>query len=277
MATLEKIRSKSVFLIVVIGIALLAFIVGDAITNGRNLFGSGSTVAEVDGVKVDIAEYQDQLNKLQEAMQAQGQDVDQQLLSEYALESILNQKLMARAAERLGINVSDEQVTYYIMTNPQKPMQDFISTYGRQLGTLLAQEGKISPETQLTPQVVYSFVFTPEKYGLTEDQVLGAKKAWMQMEKETRETIAQILYMNLLTSAYKPNALELDDLYAMQNGSATVDVARKPFDTLDEKKYPVSDAEIQAEYDKRKAAYRVLEPTHTVAFVAQNITPLPKM
>ena len=273
MATLEKIRSKSVFLIVVIGIALLAFIVGDAITNGRNLFGSGSTVAEVDGVKVDIAEYQDQLNKLQEAMQAQGQDVDQQLLSEYALESILNQKLMARAAERLGINVSDEQVTYYIMTNPQKPMQDFISTYGRQLGTLLAQEGKISPETQLTPQVVYSFVFTPEKYGLTEDQVLGAKKAWMQMEKETRETIAQILYMNLLTSAYKPNALELDDLYAMQNGSATVDVARKPFGTLDEKKYPVSDAEIQAEYDKRKAAYRVLEPTRTVAFVAQNITP----
>lgn len=273
MATLEKIRSKSVFLIVVIGIALLAFIVGDAITNGRNLFGSGSTVAEFDGVKVDISEYQDQLNKLQEAMQAQGQDADQQLLSEYALESLINKKLMSRAARRLGIEVSDEQVTYYIMTNPQKPMQDFISSYGRQIGMMLAQDGKISPETQLTPQIVYSFIFTPEKYGLTQDQVLAAKKAWLDMEKETRETLEQILYMNLLSGIYKPNALELDELFAQQNGSATIDVARKPFGTLDEKTYPVSDAEIKAEYDKRKELFRVLEPTRTVGFVAQAISP----
>jgi len=275
MATLEKIRSKSVFLIVVIGIALLAFIVGDAISNGRNLFGSGSTVAKVDGVKVDIAEYQDQVNRLQETMQAQGREVDQQLLSEYALESLINQKLLARAADRLGIDVSDEQVTYYVMTNPQKPMQDFISTYGRQIGTMLAQSGKISPDTQLTPQVVYSFIFTPEKYGLTQDDVLAAKKAWMAMEKETRDTLAQMLYMNLLQGSYKPNALELDELFAQQNGSATVEVARKPFGELDAKKYPVSDAEIKAEYDKRRSFYRVAEPTRTVAFVAQSITPSP--
>ena len=273
MATLEKIRSKSVFLIVVIGVALLAFIVGDAITNGRNLFGSGSTVAKVDGVKVDITEYQNQLNKLQEAMQAQGQDVDQQLLSEYALESLINQKLLARAAKNLGIDVSDEQVTYYIMTNPQKPMQDFMSSYGRQIAMQLVQEGKLSPDTQLTPAIVYSFIFTPEKYGLTQDQVLPAKQAWMAMEKETRDTIAQILYMNLLSQAYQPNALELDEMFAQQNGSATVDVARKPFGQLDEKKYPVSDAEIKAEYDKRRANYRVLEPTRTVGFVAQQIAP----
>ena len=38
MATLEKIRSKSVFLIVVIGVALLAFIIGDALTNSQNIF-----------------------------------------------------------------------------------------------------------------------------------------------------------------------------------------------------------------------------------------------
>ena len=47
MATLEKIRSKSVFLIVVIGLALLAFIVGDALTNSRNIFGDETTVAKV--------------------------------------------------------------------------------------------------------------------------------------------------------------------------------------------------------------------------------------
>lgn len=43
MATLEKIRSKSVFLIVVIGVALLAFIIGDALTNSQNIFGERTT------------------------------------------------------------------------------------------------------------------------------------------------------------------------------------------------------------------------------------------
>lgn len=270
MATLEKIRSKSVFLIVVIGVALLAFIVGDAINNGRNLFGSGSTVAKVDGVKVDIAEYQDQLNKLQEA---QGQDVDQQLLSEYALESLINQKLLNRAAERMGIAVSNEQVTYYIMENPQQPMQQFMNTYGRQLAMQLVQARKLSGDTQLTPQIVHSFIFTPEKYGLTQDQVLPAKKAWMQMEKETKEALAQMQYVNLLQGLYRPNQLELDQAHNLQGASTTVDVARKPFGQLDEKKYPVSEAEIKAEYDKRKGFYRVLEPTKAVSFVAQNIQP----
>ena len=45
MATLEKIRKRSVLLIVIIGAALLAFILGDALTNGRTLFGNGTTVA----------------------------------------------------------------------------------------------------------------------------------------------------------------------------------------------------------------------------------------
>ena len=58
MATLEKIRSKSVFLIVVIGVALLAFIVGDALTNSQNIFGDRTTVAKMGGAKIDITQYQ---------------------------------------------------------------------------------------------------------------------------------------------------------------------------------------------------------------------------
>ena len=89
MATLEKIRSKSVFLIVVIGIALLAFIVGDAITNGRSLFGSGSTIASLGDAKVDISEYQSRLNMYQEA----NPDADVQELSQATIDALINEKL----------------------------------------------------------------------------------------------------------------------------------------------------------------------------------------
>lgn len=66
MATLEKIRSKSVLLLVIIGLALLAFIIGDFFTSGRTLFGSGTTVAKVDGKAIDIQDFQ---NRVQQASQ----------------------------------------------------------------------------------------------------------------------------------------------------------------------------------------------------------------
>ena len=45
MATLEKIRSKSTLLLIVVGAALLAFIIGDFFTSGRTLFGRNFSAA----------------------------------------------------------------------------------------------------------------------------------------------------------------------------------------------------------------------------------------
>ena len=64
MATLEKIRSKSVILFTVIIVALLAFILGDFLTSGRSFFGPGDTVASADGVDVKFDEYQKKTQEL---------------------------------------------------------------------------------------------------------------------------------------------------------------------------------------------------------------------
>ena len=98
MATLEKIRSKSVFLLVVIFFALLAFILGDAITNGRNLFGDHTRVAKVGGEKIDYMDYQrkrEELNQqLEQARQQNPQQVanfDVQLLPQMALNQLVSE------------------------------------------------------------------------------------------------------------------------------------------------------------------------------------------
>lgn len=262
MATLEKIRSKSVFLIVIIGIALLAFIVGDAITNGRTLFGSGSTVAQIGDSKVDITEYQSRLNMLQEA----NPDADAQELQQEAINSLLNEKLLDAAAEKLGIQVSDEQTTFYILEQPLAPMQLFMQSYGRALQQMY-------PNAQLTPTLVYNMIFSPEKYGLTADQMAGMKQAWLQMERETKAAAARQIYANLLAMTIMPNDLDKQAIFAQNSDSYTVDVAFKPFGELDKKKYPVSQEEINAEYDKRKNFFAVKEPTKTVGFIAKSIQP----
>ena len=55
MATLEKIRSKAGLLVLVVGVALFAFIIGDFLNSGSTYFRqSQETVAEVDGEVIKI-------------------------------------------------------------------------------------------------------------------------------------------------------------------------------------------------------------------------------
>ena len=59
MATLEKIRSRmGVLVAVVIGFALIAFILGDLVNSGSTLLNSSKmTLAEVDGHKISITQF----------------------------------------------------------------------------------------------------------------------------------------------------------------------------------------------------------------------------
>ena len=126
MATLEKIRSKSVFLIVVIGLALLAFIVGDALTNSRNIFGDQTTVAKVGSTKIDFTEYQrkrEELNaQYEQARQRnpeQFANFDLQQLPEMALEQLVQQTVIDNAADKAGIKATANLLRYYMIENPR--------------------------------------------------------------------------------------------------------------------------------------------------------------
>lgn len=264
MATLEKIRKKSVLLIVIIGAALLAFILGDAITNGRTLFGSGTTVAELGDASVDISEYQQRL----EMLQAANPEADGQELSQYVISTLIEEKLLDNAADKLGIEVSDEMVTFLIMDNPQEPMQRFVSSnasYIQQIYPNLTQE-------QITnPRFVHSLIFSPEKYGLKPDMVEPLRQNWLVMENETRGAARRVLYQQLLSGMIQPNSLEKKDLFANDNESTTVDYVVKRFADLD--KIKVSDAELKAEYEKTKNRYKVFETTKTVDFLSCHVTP----
>ena len=81
MATLEKIRNKSVLLFVIIIVALLAFILGDFLTSGRTYFGHPSTVANAAGTTVEYQEYQNRISQAGEQMRNQGREISNDVLS----------------------------------------------------------------------------------------------------------------------------------------------------------------------------------------------------
>ena len=88
MATLEKIRSKSGLLIVVIGVALFAFIIGDFLNSGSTFFGSGRTVATVDGEKIDILDFQKRYEEVSQQYQQQGYKQDPAVTQQQVLNQL---------------------------------------------------------------------------------------------------------------------------------------------------------------------------------------------
>ena len=269
MATLEKIRSKSVFLIVVIGVALLAFIVGDALTNSRNILGDHTTVAKVGSTKIDFTEYQrkrEELNnQLEEARRnnpAQFANFDTQVLPEMALEQLMQEAIILDAADKAGVRSSGNLLRYYMLENPRNPE---VMNLVRQLNA--------SGLSVQTPQQDYEVIFNPKRNGLTETQVEPFQRAWLAAEKATEKMIRQSVYQRLLVGAVRPNDLDKKALYNDYIATSNVDMAFLPFGNLDEKAYPVSDQEIKDRYNKEKELYSVTEPTREISFIAVTVTP----
>ena len=72
MAALQTIRSRgSVLVGIIIGLALFAFIVGDALSSGSTIFGHKTEVGIVDGQSLSIIDYQNKIKKRESILQVE--------------------------------------------------------------------------------------------------------------------------------------------------------------------------------------------------------------
>ena len=82
MATLQKIRNHGVALIVIVGLAMLAFILGDFLNSGSSFFNrSREYVGEIEGHKVHYTEYEAAKDQLTEVYKIESgrTDLDEDL------------------------------------------------------------------------------------------------------------------------------------------------------------------------------------------------------
>ena len=273
MATLEKIRSKSVFLIVIIAVALLAFILGDAITNGRNLFGNNTTVADAGGNKIDYTDYnrkyqelQQQLEDARRANPAQYANYDNQMLAQDALNQLIDEAIIDEAVQKTGVRTSDELLRFVLVESPQSVPE--VQKLMQQL-----QQSGISVSS---PQQAFTIIFSPQSAGLTDKQMAPFQRAWIAIENDYRQKLARSIYMSALASTVKANDLDIAAMKRDATAVANVKVAKKTYANIDEKKYPVSDDEIKKEYEKQKQRFAVDEETKQVSFIAVQVAPSDK-
>lgn len=244
MALLGDIRKKSGLLIVIIGFALLAFLLGDIFGRG-NLFKNSNELGSVAGSPISAQDYNIAYNRLSQMPQLQ--QAGENVVSEMAWNQLVEEKIVTNKMSELGIGISEEQYLeqagrFYQSVNP----------------SLVDANGRVNQ--QLTKQ------FLAELKSAAQQGNPQAQSFYSQWENSNPQ--ARLLTAEL-TSLVSSGALATDvdaQFSANSSNSAAIDYVAIPYaDYLKNNPIEVSDEEILAYMKARPKTFKP-QPTVNIAY-----------
>jgi len=271
MATLEKIRSKGVLLVVVVGLALLAFIVGDFLNSGSSYFNqSREIVAEIAGEDINIKDYQAAIDQMTEVYKIEtgksdlGEDIMSQLRSS-VWETMVNEKILNAEAKKIGLAVSTDELSDRLI--------------GKNIHPLITQRRAFAGQDgQFSRTMLVQFLNSLEEAPANEDmrqQIAKAKSYWMFWEKTVKTSILQEKYNTLIAKAITANSLEAKMSYDSRKTSVDVAYVVQPYFTMPDSLVSVSNSDIKDRYNKEKEQFKQDENC-SMNYVVFDIKPLPE-
>lgn len=269
MATLQKIRSKGPLLVIVIGLALFAFIAGDAWKVLQPHQGK-QDVGEVNGEVLSAQDYQKMVDELSEVIKlTNGLNslTEDQLnnVKDQVWQSYVNNKLIAEQAEKLGLKVTDAEIQSIIdqgthpllmqtpFRNPQTGMFD-----KDMLKKFLVDYANLNA-SQMPAQYV-------EYY-----QKMGA--FWQFVEKTLAQSTLAEKYQNLITKSLISNPVAAEDAFNSRTEQSDLLLAGVPYSSINDSTVQVSDSEIKDRYNKKKEQFKQLVETRDIRYIDVKVVP----
>ncbi|MCD7924792.1 MAG: SurA N-terminal domain-containing protein [Bacteroides sp.] len=269
MATLQTIRSKGPLLVVVIGLALFAFIAGDAWKVLQPHQGK-QDVGEVNGKTLTAQEYQKMVDEYTEVIKlTQGVSAlnDDQLtqVKDQVWQSYVNNQLIAAEAAKLGLTVSKAEVQAIIDegTNPllmQTPFRNpQTGTFDKDMLKKFLVDYAHLDASKMPAQYV-------EYY-----QKMGA--FWSFIEKTLIQSALAEKYQNLISKSLISNPVAAEDAFASRADQSDVLLAAIPYSSISDSTITVSSSEIKDLYNKRKATFEQPVETRNIKYIDVLVTP----
>ena len=180
MGIIGSIRKHSWVAVLIVGIAIVCFIIGDLSKNNRT-----ETFAEIDGNKVTYDYYQRRLTEREKENQMEGNS--NYSFKDAVWQEIVQERVLDKEMNALGINVSDEEVSDMFLGR-------FIHPWVRQQFTN-PQTGVF--DAQLMNNVVRQYNDMPDTSEM--------KQQWMKFQSQVRDDRKRNKYFTMIVAGlYKP-------------------------------------------------------------------------
>ncbi|WP_165733101.1 peptidylprolyl isomerase [Polaribacter sp. 20A6] len=245
MAILSKIRERSMFLIIIIGLALFAFVL-DPSTLG-DFFDSSKVnqVGEINGESISLQEFTGELEAYKQQV---GSGVTEMQASKNVWDNIVRKKIYQNQLSEAGITVGEADVWNEVINAPSvKDNPQFQNEVG------------FFDEVKFKQFLADTKLNNPEMWG-----------AWSNYMTQIRDNGERNTYNNLVTAGLGASLKEGESQYFADNTKLTSQFVFVPYTSIADSLVKVSKGEIES-YIKANSNDFKVEESRDISYVQFNI------
>ncbi len=248
MAILENIRKRTTVLILIIGMALFAFVISGIFTS-NDLSGSkvGSSVGEINGEEISIDAFR---RKIERASRRGGPNMTSMQLVNSVWSQVERNTILGQQIEDLGISIEQDQIINVIKSSPgivQNPQ--------------FLDENGVFDEMRFRDFIAELSVNAPAQY-----------QDWLQDEEAIIQGAKEQTYYNLIRAGVGATLKEGELDYKLSTDKVDIRYVRVPYTSIPDSSFIISKAEIQDYINEHKEEYKQ-DPARDIQFVYFNDKP----
>ncbi|WP_339841348.1 peptidylprolyl isomerase [uncultured Maribacter sp.] len=241
MAVLENIRKRTTVLILIIGLALFAFVISGVFTSSN--FGGekvGSSVAEINGEDISIDEFR---QEVETASRRVGPTASSMQVVNQVWENTIRKNVLGEQFEDLGIGIEQDQIVDFLRTTGYAQNPEFQN-----------QNGQFDPN--IFKQTVADWkVNNPAQY-----------EAWLQTENEIIQLAKEQTYFNMVKAGVGATLKEGELDYKLANEKMDIKYVRVPYTSIPDSSITVTKSEIADYVNDHKEEYKQ-DPARDLQYV----------
>ncbi|MDF1516855.1 MAG: peptidylprolyl isomerase [Lutibacter sp.] len=251
MAILSKIRDRSMFLILIVGLALFAFVLDPS--SIQQFFSATKTnsIGEVNGENIDREEFA----KLVENYKSQsGGRVSQMQAVNAVWNNLVGEKIFQSQLEQAGIVVGEKDIWDAMVSLPEI-----------QNSPLFKNEAGLFNEEKLKEYIA----------NMKADAEAGNNQAWLnwlETEKSIKQNLERQAYTTLVSAGLGASLKEGERDYLYQNTKMDAKFVYVPYASIDDESAKVSKEEIQKYLEKNSKRFKS-EASRSLEYVKFDIVP----
>lgn len=268
MASLQRIRNHGALLIAIVGLAMLAFILGDFLNSGSSFFNrSRENVGVIEGQKVHYTEYEAAKEHLTEVYKIEtgrsdfDEDMHAQIRNQVWNMFVMDYTMRAQA-KKIGMDITTDELTELCVgENVHQILRGRRAFYG--------EDGQYSRE------IVKNLISAINEGSEDAEQnanLQQAKTYWMYWEKAVRMSYMQEKYTSLLQHLLKANSLDAEYAFDARQKGVSAEYVMQPYFTVADSLVKVSDRDIKKLYAQHKEQYKQT-PNRAIKYIAFDIVP----
>jgi len=250
MAVIGKIRKRGGLIAAVIGIALLAFVLGDFITGGQSFFNSEQNAGEIAGNSISLIAFDNEVQRIADVQKERRQQaaLDDEMMNnirDNVWQKFVNELALKPQFQNAGLSVSDGEVKELILGNDADPMvvQYFTDPNSNQIIQYFhdPMTGKLKPSSVKT----YVDSLPAEE-----------KPRWTEFEDILRDTRAQNKYLTLIKKGLYVTTEQAKQDYANLNRSVNFKYIVKPYSSLADSLVQVNEQDMLKFYNGNQYKFK---------------------